>query len=473
MITSNASVRPSVMLDAMVISLIPVAMNVLRLLDPNGSKLPAVLLLLLIVFKNILFLPGVSWQYQKAMYGSKIDANFQISVLLPLTLLLVLSCVAVGRGLGGYYTLTNFFSNLALMMIGLLALVTAFTNARNTEERECLLKSAPAGLVILVLANLAGFAAGFASTPILSEDRLNQTLAIFGVTVGRVSFPLTVGTNAFGSVCALAAISSFAFWAGRGRVRKLVTLFLFVCCFVALIAVDSRAAMAAMFIAGIWLILLRRLPRWKYLPLLLILFSPIMPFLLAALFSAINDQGFLSGLIRSGAQGARLGVGTGRQYIWSSAAEQIANADFIHLIGYGAYGQVQSKFSMTYSWIFNELGQTAASLHNTALQNFFDMGYVGVVVWIACLWSVMSSYIRISASQNFRGPFSIILASLTYLVLQAQTEVVVTIYTPELLFYFMTVAVSVASASKSAALMSSPPPTNQRHSYQSPHGFVL
>jgi O-antigen ligase len=147
-------------------------------------------------------------------------------------------------------------------------------------------------------------------------------------------------------------------------------------------------------------------------------------------------------------QGSKLGVGTGRQYIWDAALDEIANGNLIHLIGYGAFGHVQSKLSAAYSWIFNELGQTATSVHNTTLQVFFDMGYVGVFSWICLMCFLVSGSLRLSKAEGYRGPMTVLAASIVYLLIQAQTEVVVTIYTPEIIFYFIMIATAMACASR-------------------------
>lgn len=444
---TSTRIRLSVAVDAALLALVPLGLNVLRLLDPNGSKVPGIALLVLLLFKNLLLLPGVSIAYQRKIYRENISSRFDLKVMLPMMIMLVLISISVWRALGSFYTFSNVFSNVALLIFGVIAVGSAYLNADNDEERWLLLKAAPAGILLLVLANIAGFAVGFRSVPVIGEERVNQTLSLLGITAGRVLFPLTVGTNAFGSVCALGVISSFLLWNRRSIMARLLALASAGACFLALVAVDSRAAMLAIFAAVLWLLVIRRIAVFRYLPLLLVALGPFVPFLLAALFRAINEKGLLSGLVRAGSQGAKLGVGTGRQFIWTAAQQQIANAEPLQLIGYGAYGPAQSKFSASYAWIFNELGQTATSVHNTMLQTFFDTGYIGVVVWVWCLYALVSCSLKLAKSKNDRGFLSIALATLGFLLLQMQTEVVVTIYGVEILFFFIILTVSIAAFS--------------------------
>lgn len=444
--SNEKRIRPSVFVDALLISFVPLGLNLLRVVDPNGSKLPGIALLLLIIFKNLLLLPGVSWRYQKVFHRSNLDDFFDLRILTPLVLMLMLGCISVARGLGYYYTFSNVFSNIILLLIGLVAAVTAFLNTTNAKERNLLICAAPAGLVILVVANLLGFAAGLASVPMLGDERLNQTLKMFGITVGRIYFPLMAGTNTFGSVCALGLLASIAFWRTESALAKVLTGMSVLACFVALVAVDSRGAMLAVVVAMMWWMLISKSSVIRVLPLGLVLLSPFVPFLLSAIFSFVNEQGLLSGLVRSGTQGSKLGVGTGRQYIWNAALGEISNGNIIHLIGYGAFGHVQSKLSAAYSWIFNELGQTTTSVHNTALQIFFDMGYIGVVAWVALMYSLVSGLLRLAKIEGYKGPMVVLSASIIYLLLQSQTEVAVTIYTPELIFYFIVVATGISCA---------------------------
>ncbi|MDR7295731.1 hypothetical protein J2X16_001052 [Pelomonas aquatica] len=442
---TSTRIRLSVAVDAALLAMVPLGLNILRLLDPNGSKIFGIALLLLLLFKNLLLMPGVSGAHQKRIYSESISRRLDPRIMLPLVLMLILISIAVWRALGFFYTFSNVFSNVALLVFGLIGAATAYLNADNDEERWLLLKAAPIGIFLLVVANIVGFAVGFRSAPVLGEERLNQTLSLVGVTAGRVLFPLTVGTNAFGSVCALGVISSFLLWDRRSVAACLFAVLTAGVCFLALVAVDSRAAMAAIVAAGFWLFLVRRVSVLRYLPLGLVVIGPFVPFLLAALFRAINDNGLLSGLVRAGSQGAKLGVGTGRQFIWTAAQQQIANAEPLHLIGFGAYGPAQSKFSASYAWIFNELGQTATSVHNTMLQNFFDMGYVGVAVWVWCLFAVVSRALKLSKLSRDRGFLSVVVATLGFLLLQMQTEVVVTIYGAEIIFFFVVLAVSISA----------------------------
>jgi hypothetical protein len=434
-----------VAVDAALLALVPLGLNILRLLDPNGSKIIGITLLLLLLFKNLLLLPGGSGSYQKKIYRENIGSRLDLKVMLPPLIMLILISIAVWRALGFFYTFSNVFSNVALLIFGLIGAGSAYLIADNDEERRLLLKAAPVGIFLLVVANIAGFAVGFRSAPVIGEERLNQTLSLVGINAGRVLFPLTVGTNAFGSVCALGVISSFLLWDRRSITACLFALITAGVCFLALIAVDSRAAMMAIFVAAFWLFLVRRITLFRYAPLLLVVLGPFVPFLLAALFRAINENGLLSGLVRAGSQGAKLGVGTGRQFIWTAAQQQIANAEPLHLIGFGAYGPAQSKFSAAYAWIFNELGQTATSVHNTMLQNFFDMGYIGVVVWVWCLFAVVSCSLRLSKLSGDRGFLSVVLVTLGFLLLQMQTEVVVTIYGAEIIFFFVILSVSISA----------------------------
>jgi O-antigen ligase len=426
-------IRTSVIIDALLISAVPLGLNLLRILDPNGSKLPGIGLLLILIFKNLLLLPGASWHYQKIFHRTSVSDIFEMRILTPLALVLVLWSISVARGLGVYYTFSNVFSNIILLLVGLIAAVTAFLNAANDRERNLLSCAAPAGLVLLVLANILGFAAGLASVPMIGDERLNQTLSLFGMNVGRIYFPLMAGTNTFGSVCALGLLASIAFWRMGGGGAKVITALSVFCCLAALIAVDSRGAMLAVVVALVWWKVMPKFAAIRVLPLGLVLVSPLVPFMLSALFYFVNQQGLFSGLVRSGVQGSKLGVGTGRQYIWDAALDEIANGNLIHLIGYGAFGHVQSKLT---------------SVHNTTLQVFFDMGYVGVFSWICLMCFLVSGSLRLSKAEGYRGPMTVLAASIVYLLIQAQTEVVVTIYTPEIIFYFIMIATAMACASR-------------------------
>ena len=143
---ATPSIRLSVLIDALLLSLVPLGMNILRVFDPLGSKMPALLILLLIVAKNLLVLPGVGQSYARNIYRSPMGQRFDSRILLPLTILLIVLSIAVARGLGFAYTFGNAISNVALCLLGLASIVSAFFNTRNDSERHLLLKAAPVGI---------------------------------------------------------------------------------------------------------------------------------------------------------------------------------------------------------------------------------------------------------------------------------------------------------------------------------------
>ncbi|MBU17788.1 MAG: hypothetical protein CL725_08805 [Chloroflexi bacterium] len=447
----NGAVRGSVVFDAIVIALIPLALNALRLLSPEGSKAPAVGLLLLLLTKNLLLLPAVSLQHQRRLYQVDMRAKLDLSVVGMLALYLTLMAISIARALGSIYTLSNTIANMVLALGGFAAIFTAFLTTDTRSERLLLLRAAPVGIALLVFANILGYFVGYSAPPIDNESRLNQTLALFGLQVSRAYFPLSFGTNAFGAIAAVGALSSLLFFPkGRGVSR----LFGLVCagvCLVGLIMVDTRGALVGFILVMVFAKLNKRFPALWRLPANLAFLSPVIPFILYNAFNYINSNALFGGLVRSGSQGASLGVGTGRQYIWAAVGREISEPSLIHAIGYGAFGQVSSRVSLGYAWVFNKLGLTDASVHNAALQAFLDMGYVGLFVWTALGVLIFRKLGGVQMHSDEGGWAAALIAALLLLLVMAQTEAVVTIYTPELLFFFSVVVVAASTLTVEAS----------------------
>jgi len=296
---------------------------------------------------------------------------------------------------------------------------------------------------LLVAANIATYAVGLSGTVDVSEaaasDRINQTLGLLGITTTRISFPLTFGVNGFGAIAAVSMlICSFQATYTKGWIRA-SALVLLPCTLAALAMTDSRGAMAYALLAGTFAYLTLKRPPLIKLTFIGIALTPILPSLGYRLFHAANHGQMFSFMTRPGSQGAKLGFGTGRGDIWEAVLSHLTNPSFQHLIGYGAYGQTTSGVSKQYAWVFNELGSSHASCHNTFLQYIMDGGYIGGAMWMAILIAFAFQARRLVESPSASsGVKAIVTALLSLTLLQSQTEAFGAIYTPEILILIIT-----------------------------------
>jgi hypothetical protein len=107
-------------------------------------------------------------------------------------------------------------------------------------------------------------------------------------------------------------------------------------------------------------------------------------------------EGTSLGVLLTRAEGAFLGVGTGRSVLWSSALKEITDNPLRYIIGTGymsapgtpvltALNQVVSTGDVS------EIYQRVFSLHNAALQMLFDNGLIALFLLTYCLLKTVSA----------------------------------------------------------------------------------
>lgn len=153
---------------------------------------------------------------------------------------------------------------------------------------------------------------------------------------------------------------------------------------------DSRSNLAAAIISVLavtWLHRTKSLPLAKYsawlVPFSSVLF--IASLQLLATFSVVQDI----------ARGKNdLATGNSRKFIYQAAANELSDFDPIHLVGFGEYGPYGSGITRYYMSHFGDRDKegtlNASVSHNTGLQVIFDMGYLGLLVFIIVLYLAMS-----------------------------------------------------------------------------------
>jgi hypothetical protein len=253
----------------------------------------------------------------------------------------------------------------------------------------------------------------------------------------RTKFPLTYGTNIFGTIAAASTLICFFFTATSEKILgKMLAGTLLFTCLSALVLTDARAATVSTIFcitAAVWI---NKRPSRIKLAQALVLISPLIPFIAYRVFSWLNNSDAVGFLIRPGELGGRLGVGTGRGYIWESFAAHFENFEWVHLFGYGAFGHISSNISANYSWIFNSIGNTEMGAHNSFLQYLVDGGYTGAAFWLIFIF-VLAMKIN-SASNTMPKPIKLSYLGLILLVvIQSQTEITGTVYSQEITYYLV------------------------------------
>jgi O-antigen ligase len=427
--------------------LLPTAINAPLLLTPGGSRIFAILLLLCIILINGLIVPGSSVRKSKLLFNTKISEHCAPGPLAAIGAFTCLITICIMRGFGAVYTFSNTIANASIFVLSAIAITLSLIQAETKDNRNQIINCLFFGGPLYVAINLALFALGISNrvevTEIDPEGRINQTLNLIGITTGRVAFPLAAGINGFGTISAFSLlICTFLGAYGKG-ISKYIALAFVPMIFIALALTDARGATIAAIATGLSAIWIKRNPKWIKIAYASLLLTPIIPSLAYRFFDFANHSTLFSFAIRSGDLGARLGVGTGRGEIWKSILIFFSDFSPIHIVGYGAHGEATSGISSQYSWIFNEVGPALLHCHNSYLQYLVDMGYIGVAAWLGMLAMIIHSTSKTLQGPDEASSFKLTITSLLLLTItQSQTEVVGTIYTPEMLIFLLTITIA-------------------------------
>jgi hypothetical protein len=439
---------------------LPTVINAPLLIDRGGTKIAGLAFLLGIMLLNAVVVPAMSIRKTKLLYRKKLEDHCDIGVLVMVAAMAILLTVSVFRALGVSFTFSNTFANAGLIVLTPLALAMSMVQAETRENRQFLMYAVLLALPVYVAANVTLFALGFSNQGSVAEamvdERANQTLGLIGITATRVAFPLTSAVNGFGVVAAASALISFFLslyskgWIRFGAITLLpITLS-------AIILTDARGAALAAIMMGTATVIVLRFPKLLNFNFLLIGLTPFLPSLGYRFFEAANNGTVLAFMIRPGAQGARLGLGTGRGEIWKAILNFFSDFEPIHLIGYGAYGQITSHASRAYAWVFNDFGQTTASCHNTFLQYLLDTGYLGAALWLAFVTVLTLQARKALSIPDLPIASKALITCVPLLTVGlSQTEVFGTLYTPEILLLILSALVASAFLTPGAAISTS------------------
>ena len=132
-----------------------------------------------------------------------------------------------------------------------------------------------------------------------------------------------------------------------------------------------------------------RYKKLQTLPYLAVVF-PFFPFISLFLLEFIASTD-LAYLFSKNEAGTDIASGSERATIWYYCFQELQNFKLIHLIGFGDYGHYGAGVSQKYAFVFGPDGSDSMVTHNAFYQAFFDVGYLGVVVYLAVLYKVASS----------------------------------------------------------------------------------
>jgi len=268
-------------------------------------------------------------------------------------------------------------------------------------------------------------------------------LSFFGISSSRIYYPLSEGINAFGMVggagfvISAAALIDVLKKGSKDMLDWLITCLGIGISFFIIITTDSRGALLfALFTTGITLLLPKIINRSFFG--LLMLIQPIVLFLDGNFLRKIK---LLEPLSRSNSD-----ILSGRTVIWQNALEPLLEFKWIHLAGYGLYGQEISGIVSTYKDLFvSYANKNAIPLHNFCLQTIYDQGYFGLLTAFLMLFFVGKNLTKQVISNPANREKVQAFSMMVFILLIGSVSVIPSFYTRELFFVFIFIWLSAGS----------------------------
>lgn len=137
-----------------------------------------------------------------------------------------------------------------------------------------------------------------------------------------------------------------------------------------------------------------------------------------------------------------LATGNSRKFIYMAANRELADFKPLHMVGYGEYGiygaGLTKYYMSNFGYTSKESRLISSVAHNTSLQAIFDIGYIGLIIYLLLLFTFFSQ----SQTLFEKGYLHFMLATyfLLYLIITGVSETRFGNYSPFQNFLFIIVA---------------------------------
>lgn len=419
-------------IDMLVLATLPLLSCIDIATDGKLSRIYYSAFLIGLLLIKLIVLPALSISYARATRSALaylFSVRNRLWVALFLYLLLIM--VAHMRGIySGTMHLGSFIGFLLWSLSTFLFVYLAVVMHAPAGRVNALIGAYFSGMAVYLVVNFAAYAAGMHGTFKLEDDLgANRLMSFVGIQMARLSFPISAGPTAFGPIAGmLATIGLVLLFFGTGGWRRLFGLSAVFLGLAGLFLVDSRSALVSVPLALLISTLLTRVPFARKYLLLASILLPLVPLLMVGLIQLIEYSDLAALLQRQSGFAQRLGVASGRENIWLGVMHILAQLDPLHIVGYGAYGQVISGASKEYSWVFGQFGTSLATAHNASLQVILDMGYLGLAVWVLMIYNLQQAWIGGLKFDSFSGSAQLFGATCICFIVSGFFDVSTTFY---------------------------------------------
>jgi len=379
--------------DCVILFLLPSIINITVVPELHVSRPIVSLLFISLLLKNVFLYSAISgeWGARVSKAFSLTFSKKNITLIFLMTLVALYTLANVRAGYLGLLSPISYVGSFVWTLAILLYLLSVVSLNDSKSSRGMLIVSLVCGLGFFIAVNVISHMAGMRGFNSIEDVGQNKILSLIGIQAQRARLPFTSGVNNFGAMSGLVAVVGFALVrSSRGFPLFAIGSIVAALGFVGGILVDSRGSLGIALVVCVILLILTSKTRWKigigFLPLLVL----VAPIIIYAASYIISNTGLAKFFVRDGALAHRLGVLTGRDFVWESAFRILSEPIPMHLIGYGTFGQVTSGAIKGYAWIFLELPALARqSLHNNNIQVIFDIGYIGLFIWVSFCMALM------------------------------------------------------------------------------------
>jgi O-antigen ligase len=277
-------------------------------------------------------------------------------------------------------------------------------------------------LGIFVLVNIISFILN----PTFSTESAT-TFRFIGINTKRIVFPLNpdVHPNTFGTLGGYLLVMSVAFLKHVSDIVPKLRTRLYVYAVSGIIVILMSDSRGILFSAILCLAVMFMLHSFNKLNIIkyavwLIPFSNII-FMSFLEYTASTSAA--SSLSRN--NGSDIATGNSRKFIYMAANNELADFKPIHMIGfgeYGPYGAGLTKYYMEEKFLMESEAEKLISsiTHNTALQLIFDIGYIGLAVYMLLLLTLFSHVYKLYKK---RSPSLMAISYLiVYIILMGTSE---------------------------------------------------
>jgi hypothetical protein len=320
-------------------------------------------------------------------------------------------------------------TNEVLTVLMMLVLVMAGISYRYEAEPDKELISSEAILGILVACGivvtgmLVMFFVNYNKTsggePATILGGLGITMQKRSIIIGEsATHPNTVGIYS-SAVFVMSWIALKVFQVGKGM-KWALRIFTFTA-FGFILVADSRGSFGNAFIALLVVWSVDKL-RFRFVPGLMVLLTPFLPFLLLATLSFVASTSVASKVSRSD-DGSELADANSRGTIWDYCYEELIEFKPVHLMGYGAYGHYKAGLSPKYEVEIRGLEAGNPPLmvaHSFFFQSFLDVGYIGTILFVFSLFLATQNAVFL-LDRGFK-PAKLLIGYFVYYVLSGATE---------------------------------------------------